>query len=517
VSLHSRTSDSLARLVYVLPVAGLAFWFFLAYPFGNHNESLLWMVSFDGLQAGEIWTRKLEATASLRPLGQSTAYYLYVLGGRSDVLVQLFNFAMAALAWFSVITWIPNRRLYALVAFFCTGMFFSGYVYLFHIHGVFYSPLLLAVAYWAYQERESGRPIGPRDDFNAFLISALAFAYHPYSFLLFIALLAGRALGQISTWRNSHWAMRLALMAVAIAAVLLARPEHHQAPVSTEALAGLLASYRLTELSTPVSVAAGLLALVASLTMTSPRTGARWAWVAAIAVSAVALLALRAPVIPLWILACLAKCVGTRRTGLAALVAAAALLPMIAPSGSPTYAIFVVFLCATVTAMGTLDMTTLRVRALPALAVMVLLLLLGVILAIRGGVDVPIATNVARPLLAEKERTVQLDELLTWAMQSPYAGDNLALAQDVVNPVGSLRAAAQRERRPPTYQRYIEPYWKHAQARSGISPEGGHVLLVVFGDAEPDAAELGELVYERPGRFAGKVRVWRSSSPTAEQ
>ncbi len=52
---------------------------------------------------------------------------------------------MFVLAWWLIYRAADQRRLFALVALVAGSVFFSGYVHLFHIYGIFYVPVMLVL------------------------------------------------------------------------------------------------------------------------------------------------------------------------------------------------------------------------------------------------------------------------------------------------------------------------------------------------------------------------------------
>src|SRR5262249_2614131 len=154
---------------------------------------------------------------------------------------------------------------------------------------------------------------------------------------------------------------------------------------------------------------------------------------------------------------------------LATTTAGAGLLSGIAPSGSPTYAIFAIVLGAMALTWGstTTERVLGRVDERWGLALLLFISLLAVVL--RAGVEVPIVSRLARPLLAEREKTKQLETLINWVLSSEYRGSRLVL-EEAVNPVDGGRDVIERWRRPPTYQEYLDEYLASRVSLDGSAP-----------------------------------------------
>src|SRR5262249_24766985 len=129
-----------------LAIAGLSFWFWVGFPFANHNESYAWIAQLRTMDLHAALTRTLVGVANWRPLGTGTAWILYHAAHGSIAPVELLNYFVAAAAWAWVAWVVADRRVFGIAAFLVGGALFSGYIYLFHLHGIFYSPLLFFVA-----------------------------------------------------------------------------------------------------------------------------------------------------------------------------------------------------------------------------------------------------------------------------------------------------------------------------------------------------------------------------------
>jgi hypothetical protein len=129
---------------------------------------------------------------------------------------------------------------------------------------------------------------------------------------------------------------------------------------------------------------------------------------------------------------------------------------------------------------------------------------------VREGWPVPIVSRVAQPLLAEGERTRQLEVLASRLMGSAWKAHPVHFATDYTMPVNA--DAVDRRLRPPTEDAHLRTWldWK----RGG--PAGGrdtHVLAF-GGETRPGMDTL----FVAHGRYAGDALVLRRSSapPSAD-
>jgi hypothetical protein len=209
------------------------------------------------------------------------------------------------------------------------------------------------------------------------------------------------------------------------------------------------------------------------------------------------------PVLPLWVAWAAAKAARHGRWTMAAVVGACALLPLPNPSGSPTYGIFVVFAALSATALDEEGLET-RLRRIPSGAfAAAAAVLLAVALAVRSGWPVPIVSGFARPLLAEGERTRQVEVLADRLLASRWRLEQVRFATNYTMPVNA--DAVDRRHRPPTEVAHLATWldWKR-----GGSATGGDTLVMAFGgETRPGMDTL----FVAHGRYAGDALVLRRS------
>jgi len=485
--------------LYSLFPLGLSFWFFLAFPFANRNESYIWLEPLESRGFFAIMEGQLPPYSQIRPLAHGTAWVLYRLAGHSIWAVQLFNYLGAAAAWMILGSAMKEKWMFALTALAVGGCLFPGYIYLFNLHGVFYSPMLVLIA--AMLAARSVMWTGSRP--VALAIGALAAAmFHSYALLLYGAFLVGALLEDRRSIGSRRFAVGLgmALVAFALARILSLDPDASK-PFSSAGMRALLVSYQATEVNRLLSVvsAALTLAVVASLQISWRRKPVALAAAAGVCAAACGA---GIPVIMVWVLACLVKTLLMRRWSLALLLTSAALFPMVRNSGSPTYAVFALMICAAVLPMtwsaaeSRLGWLNGRFAASAVVCAAVL------VICLRAGLAVPIFSKAARPILAEKEKTWQLEQIIDWILRSRYSNYAVALNRPAERTMDDLKSAVNRERRAPTSGKYLDPYldW-----RRGSRAAPTRKLLVCFGN---DEARGRPILYSVEGRHAGKAIVY---------
>lgn len=477
---------------WALATGGIVFWFLIGFPFAHHNESYDWVAWVGTPDLAEVAWHRFFGGGGYRPLSMSLAWGLYRVGDGSLVPVQLFNFALTVLAWWTLARAAPFRRVFAVAALVSGGVLFSGYIYLFHLHGIFYGPVLLwlAVALRASEGSLSPRALALL--FGLALVVALA---HTYALVLGLAFVAGVILER--GWLRGPRAVALVGTTLLLGLTLVVLVAPHLLAASGRGLAAVFTSFRALEVHPLVSLVSALFALAMVATTRWP--GRVFAGVALATTVLVAALLLRGgvPVVFLWLVAGSVKACVHRRWVLALMLGASLGLPYAGGSGSPTYAIFTLALLTALVAVDAERAERLLAGLRPAHALVGLVALVTLAMMVRGGVPVPGLSALARPLLAERERTHQSERLLRRILASSWRDHPVRLANDALAPT-ETGGAIDRRRRPPTQQVCLDAYLDHARGEPDST--AGPIVLTFGGGSVP-----GRRLFVEPGRFAGEA------------
>ena len=334
-------------------------------------------------------------------------------------------------AWWLIYSAAMQKRLFALTAFVVGGVFFSGYIQLFHIHGIAYVSAMLTLG--ALLRFHALGTFNKQEVWFAIVATLLVF-WHPFATALFVGFYFGYYLDTF--WQRSRaqhvQAVVIFLVSItAIGALVVAVPrfwpgvpphlvQNATTPLDTR-LFGFLVSYKTNEVNWIASLVAFLLT---QLVVLSTPLSRRLQLAAVLFVSALSVVFLlkSLPLLLLWVCAVLMKLLVLRCRGLFFLALTAALLPFGGMIGTPIYALFAIIIAAYVTPLGWSQaeeaLSFVRTRYVIATAIAATV----VLLMVRAGIEVPIVTRVASPLLAERERTYQLENILAWLHSSEYCG-----------------------------------------------------------------------------------------------
>jgi hypothetical protein len=419
-------------------------------------------------------------------------------------LQQLVNFMVTALAWAVACISSRNPLTFAWISFVCGAVYFSGYIYLFHLHGVFYPPLFLFIsALLLHQSRAPS--LSWRVASTGFAVAAVVGMFHTFALLIFVAYISGLWVECLLDHRTARLGAALLNIGatVLVAKLLLGNfsvelAEGNNANKSGDLIRGLLTSYQMLENNRLIMMASVLLAVFAGIAI-----GVEWrerlvgALVAGVGTLALALAGL--PAIIGWILICLIGALRRRRIALGALIVTCAILPVATGTGSPTYAIFVLMPCILATADGLPALPgpeILQRRCAATVATMALALSI----ALRAGMALPLVSGLVLPLRAEQEKTVQFTRAIEWLDDHPEVAGDLELCDPGGYPTRTVNAV-NRTHRAPTESTYLRQYVK---ARFGPRLASGPTLYLCFGGQRISYASV---LYSIPGRWAGTASI----------
>jgi len=500
---------------FILAILGFSFWFFMAVPFASHRESYWWLGMVHSQQLVQAFS---SISKTYRPLAQAATWFGFLILNPSifptsvfrQALLQGFIYGTFVFSWWLIYLAATQRRLFALLALLIGCFFFSGYVQLFHIYGIFYVSVMLILG--ALLRFHASSSLDKREVWVAVVATLLGF-WHPFATALFVGFYVGFYLDTFSKRsRAQHIQAILILLIniVAIDALVVVFPTRTETMHLNTRLFGFLVSYKTNEVDLVRSLIAFLLAQTVIFSMElSPRL--KLVAFALVSVLSVVFLVKGLPLLLVWLCTVLTKLFRLRCWSLFFLTLTAALLPFGGGIGTPIYALFAIIVAAYVTALG-------WSHAEKALSFMNKRFIVGavltsvlVLLMVRAGIEVPIVTKVALPLLTERERTYQLENVLLWLHDSAYCGYDIAFAENADNPIDSVDSAITRRNRPPASLQDVQLFWDSVlRCRRGQPPDNkAATAIVTFGG--PVLAKSSP-IFVLKGRYAGDASVWIGDS-----
>jgi hypothetical protein len=410
---------------------------------------------------------------------------------------------VTALAWILAMGGARHRLGFALVAFVSGFVYFPGYIFLFHLHGVFYGPLFIFLALLLRFDRDEPL-LTASTCWRLFALAALTTLFHTFALLLFCGYVGGLWLQNLLARQRPGTVAALATICLAGAAMIL-MVASSSAFGGSSPWRGLLASYQTLETNTAVMLISAALTVTAAASIGDSRSVRIGVMVLAAALAA-GLAIGRLPVIWAWIAVCLGGSLVRRRLGLAGLIASTAMLPMATGTGSPTYALFVLMPCAVATTFE-MRLTPAVASSLRPAAIAILLATVASFIALLAGVPIPVLKNAAYSLRAERQKTQQLMNAFDWLDSHPGITGNLRLCQPGESPSQATDAVARRYRAP-TQAWALQLYAKARYA--GRLSQDSPLLMLCFGD---QAIPGGTPVYSAAGSYAGSASIFSLTSP----
>jgi len=510
-SVHSVDESNVEKSSYFfLAILGLSFWFFLGVPFASHRETYGWLAGIQTETFSQQFAFGLSST--YRPLSQvaTRAGYLFLNPSvfptniYRQATLQVLIYGMFILAWWLIYSSAPYHRLLAVVALVGGGVFFSGYVHLFHVYGMFYVPIILILGTLLFLHSQG--TLEKHEVWLALVATVFAF-WHPFTTALFLGFYAGfylETFWQRSTARHVQAVAILVLTMTAIFALVALFPRA-QMPAGNR-LSGFLVSYQTNEVNSAASFVAFLLSqMVVVNTVRSARL--RLGAFALVSILSLFFFYRGVPILLVWFGVSFIKVLRQRCWSLASLLLTAILLPFGGGIGAPSYALFAIIVSIYVTSLAwpeaerALSFLTPRYVAAIGTAALALLLML------RAGVQVPVVTRIAVPLLAERERTYQLENVLEWLHTSDYCSYGIEFTANAGSPVDSVENVITRRNRPPAALEDVRSFWNgilrcRGERRSG-EPD---TVIITFGDSSPIADARSVFAIE--GEYAGDAIVW---------
>jgi hypothetical protein len=407
--------------------------------------------------------------------------------------------------WLIIYRTSPNPRALAVIGLIAGAVFFPGYIHLFHIYGHSYSVVLIMLALML-------RGLFAPEWFKRWEMvlaaaAALLTFWHPFGPIVFLGFYFGRYVDQFATIEPSEHIRRWVILGgVTIALVLpIVLSPNLGVSWSYNPWFAFLVSYQTNELHPIASAIAWLLAFAAVVTYP---VSARWKVLLSIVLAGLGVLLYRRgiPVLLLWMAVALGKTLLRRAFGLAVAFVMAIMLPYAGRIGGPVYGLFPIALAVFITTLDWRAAEERLRRVTPRHVTLAVAALIAAATAIRAGVPLPVASRIARPLLAERERTFQLEHVLAWLGSSPYCAHDLAFAEASGSPIDSVESVVDRRYRPPSAIEDVLPFWNTA-LRCPVNEHAGRhagVALVTFGGQPARATK----VFEVPGAYAGPTTVW---------
>jgi hypothetical protein len=504
----------------LLAIAGFSFWFFTVFPFSYHNESYKWVIFLHKFNLIEFLFAPLAPT--WRPITQVITWIIYKFAGESIAAVQCFNYCVTALAWLLLYSAMNEKKLFALASFVCCSIFFSGFLYLFHIHAVVYPGVLLAFALivWVDKHRLFDRmPV-------LLCTGGIVMGFwHPFALVLWIALISGSLLEHRLSMKKSML-LKYALFLVLMIGILmwLAVVSKHmsyalfssisstQIPVRDSAeimlsdrIDAVIMSFKTLEVNKLASFVTAILAILTVVSIPSLGKYIRMALATLTAAIVLIFIFTGIPVMLLWISICIAKAFRSGNYALSAICLCAFLLPAGSSVAGSAYGLPALLVCIVIMVQGRISLEGRLHWLNRRFVVCILGVMLLLCIFLRLGLDIPVVSASAKPLFSEKEKTYHSERILEKLVAAGYCGSDVSYLEDASD-ARRTGNSFDRIHRPPMANMYLQMYWKFICCTDGnIDCRNRGRIIITFGN---QVLKNAKLLFEEKGRFAGSTYAW---------
>lgn len=447
------------RLLIFLPILGVGFWFLLAFPFANRNESYTWITYLEQNSFFEIIKNPIPSIRNFRPLAQVLTWCLYHISGNNSMLIQLVNFVLLCYSFILIIPLLgESKSTYARVFYFLIGfLYISVFYFIFNLHGIFYSPILLVVALLL------------RADENVlkhwkkwFVISFALTLFHPFIALFYAAFLMG-LFAEKENITTKHF---LLLVAISLSLFILVNILLPFPILSVINPLNLLGTARNAEAHFVIQLFTLLLCL---LTLFQKPRYQQIVLLICILIYLPIAYTFDLPVILLLGFLLALNLVIEKKWSLAGLLIVAISFPLAVGSGAPTKASIFIFLVPYLILRQITPPFNIPVKVSLALTFMLLVSIIGSAIVFRTGKQIPFLSKLINPVLVEKGKTFQLEEALAQAqLQQPPR--HIQFLQEKQANIRDNGQPKQRDYFPPTKQKELDIYQQFLLSKSPLKP-----------------------------------------------
>lgn len=481
-----------------LSILGISFWFFLGFPFANYHESYMWIAQFNTNLLSDYIFQTIGHYSSYRPFGQASAILLYKLFSNSIIPFQLFNYGVIVLSFFILTSIIDEGKGLSIILTIIGGFFFIGFSFLFHLHGLYYSPLLLLISLIIYFYNKS---LSLQNLVIVFIIVLITSLFHPYAIFIFIFYLIGLCIEKRKSLTVKYYLLGFSFILIGIVIINILVPDQ---TVHWEVLKikKLLNIYKPLDKNLIMSAVSVLLSL---FTIRSIKMDIKLKNYFSLGVFLLSVLFyfISVPVILAWFISSIIKMSKLKKWTMVFLILATFLFPVFTGFESRHLYFLMLIVCAYTVPINWEWLENKFYFIDGKKTIIILVCVLSLFLILKQDIHLPIISNIVQPLLAEKEKTYQLEEIIKWLRKSEYKGCNINFVSEYSNKSKTKNQNRSTERFPTT-NHYINNYLNSIRP-ANAQQKNNELLFVCFSDC---FIENAKLIYSVKGIYAGNASVF---------
>lgn len=438
-------------LLVILPVLGISFWFLLGFPLADRNESYIWITYLQQYSFVEIIQNPIPSIRGFRPLAQAVTWCLYHLSGSNGILVQGVNFLLLCVAiWIMISLTVVSKLLYARLFYLLIGLiYFPAFYYIFNLHGIFYSLILLLIALLLKAQEDV------LTKWKKWLLICFMLAFfHPIVLIFYVAYVTGWLIEKQQVDGN-----KIILIACILAGLLVLLKLLLPFPIfSVIDIQNLMGTLRNVETHNIIKTFTLFLCLLTLLNKTRQQ---RAVLLAIIAIYLPLAVIYDLPLLFLLGLLIVLSLVIERKWSLAGLAIAAITFPIAVGSGAPTKASIFIFLLPHLLLRPLSFSFVIKDWIPKTIALTILAGITCCAALIRLEIKIPLLSSLISPILVEKGKTYQLEKALMLAKQkTPHR--RIRFLQEKQANIRDKGQPKQRDNFPPTKQKELDTYQQYA-------------------------------------------------------
>jgi hypothetical protein len=467
--------------LWIFAIIGFSFWFILGFPFAHHHESFEWATQIQHAGITDSMVLTTGHFISYRPLGQYIAVALYRIFDNSLAPIQLYNYILTILSWFFLILSFREKRFLSLISIAAGGTLFVAFMYLFHLHGIYYSHLLLFISLLIFIERG--------EDTNnkfviIFILALFSSLFHAFALCIFIAFLFGKAIERRKQLDKFQIIGGITMVVAACILYTLLVPNDLKI-FNLERLVGQYSAFFKLEVNSLVSLSLILLILLSAASIKLAKQQR------------------------LVILSVSLKMI-TRRYAFSGLLLISSHFMLFTGTRSAHLSIIVVMICITIVSLdweriekglSIFDQKyILYLNIMPFLFGLILVLL-------KMDVQLPVISKIARPILEKKEISEQMTKIVDWYMISAFKGYEIVVDECFNYSQNSI--SKRKVFLAPVSNHALNEYLRTMNNFEVQKEKFSDRIYVCFGNSK---VESDKHIYTVKGRYAGDAQVYLSDN-----
>lgn len=400
--------------LWLFSVLGIAFWFFIGFPFAHSHESYYWMGEYFSKSFFDFIFEPIGHYASFRPLGQIVSAALFELSNRSLLLVQLFNFIVTISSLWLILNSVKEKKIFSIIFLITGGTLFASFAYLFHLHGLYYSPVLLFIAiliHYYYQ------PLSIKNIYIIFISALTAALFHPFSIFIYVFYMVGLLIekkNDIDRKRFFYAAVNVVLL-ILLSFILV---PNQSIFLSWSNFQGLMNIYRSMQINHSITIIIFAMGILTILGVPVDKRG-KIIFAFSLAIISVLFYIMRLPMLLSVFIAGFFKLFYTRRWALLMLLIVTFMFSVFTDIESGHLKFYVLFIIALITSIN-LSLPHLESYFKPVYGSVLIIIATSIVILLRNDIKLPAISRFAGPLLATRESSYNLENVLKWYLKSDY-------------------------------------------------------------------------------------------------